>query len=37
MMCAAIEDFAEKHGTKLHEIVKIPLEGEGTIKHRVEK
>lgn len=37
MMNTALEDFQEKHGVKLEKVTLIPLEGEGTISHRVDK
>lgn len=37
MMVQAIEEFQKKHGVELEKITKIPLEGEGTIKNRVDK
>ncbi|PFH48803.1 hypothetical protein AMATHDRAFT_149104 [Amanita thiersii Skay4041] len=37
MMTQALEDFQTEHGVKLEKVTKIPLEGEGTIKRRVEK
>lgn len=37
MMEAAIRDYASKHNLALESIVKIPLEGEGSIEVRVDK
>lgn len=37
MMEAAIQDYASKHNLVLESIVKIPLEGEGSIGVRVDK
>ncbi|KAF8623316.1 hypothetical protein AX17_007457 [Amanita inopinata Kibby_2008] len=37
MMVQALEDFQAEHGVQLEKITRIPLEGEGTIKRRVEK
>jgi hypothetical protein len=37
MMVAALEAFQAQHGVQLESITEIPLEGEGTIEHRVNK
>ena len=37
MTCAALEKFEEEHGMKFKKISKIPLEGDGTIEHKVAK
>ncbi|KAF8631498.1 hypothetical protein AX15_002364 [Amanita polypyramis BW_CC] len=37
MMVQALEEFQDEHDVELEKITKIPLEGEGTIKQRVEK
>ncbi|TDL19794.1 hypothetical protein BD410DRAFT_726688 [Rickenella mellea] len=37
MMGTAVEKFAETHGIAFEDVVKIPLEGEGKIGHRVQK
>ncbi|KAK2463904.1 hypothetical protein APHAL10511_004076 [Amanita phalloides] len=37
MMVQALEEFQAEHGVKLEKITKIPLEGEGMIKLRVDK
>ena len=37
MMEAAIQDYDSKHNLVLESIVKIPLEGEGSIGVRVDK
>ena len=37
MMVQALEEFQAEHGIKLEKVTKIPLEGEGMIKHRVDK
>lgn len=37
MMAQALKEFENEHGTQFEKVTKIPLEGEGTVKHRVEK
>ncbi|THH15438.1 hypothetical protein EW146_g5041 [Bondarzewia mesenterica] len=37
MLCQALEDFQVRHGVELDKVTQIPLEGEGTIKKRVDK
>ncbi|TFY54945.1 hypothetical protein EVG20_g9498, partial [Dentipellis fragilis] len=37
MMCQALDEFQRKHGVKLEQVTRIPLEGEGTINKRVDK
>ncbi len=37
MMVQALEEFQTEHNVKLGKVTKIPLEGEGTIKRRVDK
>ncbi|KAI0049079.1 hypothetical protein FA95DRAFT_966276 [Auriscalpium vulgare] len=37
MMCQALEVFQDQHGVRFDKITQIPLEGEGTIKSRVDK
>ena len=37
MMVQALEEFQAEHGIKLEKVTKIPLEGEGMIKRRVDK
>ena len=37
MMVQALDEFQESHKVKLHKVTQIPLEGEGTIRGRVDK
>ena len=37
MTVQALQDFEDTHGVKLEKITKVPLEGDGTIEHRVDK
>ena len=37
MMALALRMFSEKYGVEFEKITKIPLEGEGKIKHRVDR
>lgn len=37
MMVQALEEFQIEQNVKLEKVTKIPLEGEGTIKRRVDK
>jgi hypothetical protein len=37
MMVQALENFQAEHEVSLEKITAIPLEGEGTIDHRVDK
>jgi hypothetical protein len=37
MIEAALLEFMEEQGVELEKVTSIPLEGEGTIDHRVEK
>jgi hypothetical protein len=37
MTVQALQDFEDTHGVKLEKITMVPLEGDGTIEHRVDK
>ena len=37
MTVQALQEFEDTHGVKLEKITKVPLEGDGTIEHRVDK
>jgi hypothetical protein len=37
MTAQALQEFQAEHGVSLEKVTKIPLEGEGTIKLRVDK